>query len=175
MKKDTSLALLIMITLLPAVSARPVSACTIPPSEAKELPVEVAYRAGSAGVVIFDRYERGKDEIVFYGRVTRLLWGESDQLKMVRFKIDDRQTYDGTITSAEPHDSSKFWAGRRSNLGYAPNCQLIPNVSLGRRYLFLKVDPLSPFSLEPFSGIDDPWYEMILRLAEKRSHGSEGL
>lgn len=58
-EKDASLALLIMIILSLAVSARSVRACTIQPAEAKELPVEAAYRAHSAGVPCPQRRRSG--------------------------------------------------------------------------------------------------------------------
>jgi hypothetical protein len=149
-----------------------VFACSVPPLESRELPIEAVYRAESAGIVRFDRFKEGPNKIIFYGQVKKVFWGMSNDLQSVEFKWDAGQNYVETVVVV-PHDSSKFWLGKDSNLGYGPDCSLLPRIRIGVDYIFLQASPLSKYSLERFSSTEDPWYELVSRSAMRKSINSK--
>lgn len=139
-----------------------VAACSTPPPESKELPIEAAFRSENAGIVSFYKYEKVSGKLIFYGKVKRVLWGDRLPLQEVSFVWSEDQDYYEKIVNVS-HSSSDFWLGKSSNLGYASDCHLLPRIRLGIDYIFLKSSPLSKYSLEIFSGSEDPWYELVIR------------
>ena len=160
--------------VLSLVGSTTTFACTVSPPEARELPVEVVQRASSAGIVVFDAYKMQGDDIVFSGKVTHVYWGDAGELATARFEWPYPQAFAGRPQPHAPHDSPEFWTGRRANLGYGAGCNLVPNLALGRRYLYLRATPLSPYSLEPVIGIDDPWQELVRKTALAKRRKASG-
>lgn len=141
-------------------------ACSAPPPESRELPIEAAFRSDHAGIVSFYKYEKVSGRIIFRGKVKRVLWGDKLPLQEVSFVWGENEQYYEKVINIS-HSSSVFWLGKSSNLGYASDCQLLPRIRLGVDYIFLKSSPLSKYSLEIFSGNEDPWYELVIRTGSR--------
>lgn len=148
--------------------ATPLYACTIPPDDSRALPVEILLDAKSAAVVVFEKERVVPGGVEFSGRVKKLLWGSASDVSKVIYPMNDTSLYKGWLESGVRHDSPDFWTGKTANTGYGRDCKLVPNVKLGVPYLFLRINGMSRYSLEPIQGPEDSWHKLAVRFARKK-------